>query len=231
MNTMKTTAFRTGWLLIVACLALCMPQTASAQDFLKKYKSVTVKNLPEFIEAWAEWSAPLAEQAKADLNNTLTRKVWADLTKESKYLREYNAEGRYTVLPLDVTVRFHTQELGKRRPNDSGFNDDVTAKCPLVPYVETDKPILYLNTDIAKRLDDFIRKGEGREREEMVKAYFNAIRDTGGYHYCTLPYIGSFDTFNDSNTVVYLRKGWGEGSWINYEQTWKQGKTLGEYIR
>lgn len=228
---MKTSRLRLGWLLIAACLALCSAQTAAAQDFLKKYKSINEKNLPEFIEAWAQWSAPLAEEAKADLNNTLTCKVWADLLKESKYLREYNAGGRYTVLPIDISSRFHSQPLGKRRPSDSGFDADVTATCHLTPYVETDKPILYLNADIAKRLDDFIRKGEGSEREDMVKVYFNAIRDTGGYHYCTLPYIGSFDTFNDSNTVVYLRKGWGEGSWINYEQTWKQGKVLGEYIR
>lgn len=222
---------RFGWLLIAACLVLLSPQTAAAQDFLKKYKTITEKNLPEFIEAWAQWSAPLAEKAKTDLDNSLTRKVWADLQKDSKYLREYNAGGRYTVLPLDVTVRFHAQELGKRRPNDSGFDDDVTAQSNLVPYVETDKPILYLNTEIAKRLDEFIKKGEGFTRENTVNAYFYCVRDTGGYHYCALPYIGAFDVFGDANTVVYLRKGWGEGSWINYEQTWKKGKTLGEYIR
>lgn len=232
MNTMNTsTLHRFGWLLIVACLALCMPQTASAQNFLKKYKHLNETNLPAFIEAWAEWSAPLAEKAKADLDNTLTQKVWTDLTSDSKYLREYNAGGRYTVLPLDLTVRLHSQEIGKRRPSDSNFDGDVVERHDIVPYVETPKPILYLNTEIAKRLDEFIGKGEGREREEIVKTYFNAIRDTGGYHYCTLPYIGAFDVFSGGNTVVYLRKGWGEGSWINYEQTWKQGKTLGEYIR
>lgn len=222
--------FRLAWLLIVACLALCTPQKASAQDFLKKYKSITEKNLPEFIEAWAEWSAPLAEKAKADLDNTLTQKVWADLTKDSKYLRSYNAEGRYTVLPLDLTVRLHSQEIGKRRPGDANINQDVTVERSIVPYVETDKPILYLNTEIAKRLDDFIKKGEGSTREALIKTYFYYVADTGGHHYCALPYIGAYDIFPEC-TVVYCRKGWGEGSWINYEQTWKQGKTLGEYIR
>lgn len=222
--------FRLAWLLIVACLALCTPQKASAQDFLKKYKSITEKNLPEFIEAWAQWSAPLAEKAKADLDNTLTQKVWADLMKDSKYLRSYNAEGHYIVLPLDLTVRLHSQEIGKRRPDDSNFKDDVVEHHDIVPYVDTPKPILYLTAEIAKRLDEFIGKGESSSREQVVKTYFNCVRDTGGHHYCALPYIGAYDIFPEC-TVVYCRKGWGEGSWINYEQTWKQGKTLGEYIR
>lgn len=223
--------FRLAWLLIVACLALCVPQTASAQSFLKKYKHLNETNLPAFIEAWAEWSAPLAEKAKADLDNALTRKVWADLTKDSKYLREYNDGGRYTVLPLDLTVRLHSQEIGKRRPGDSNFDDDVVERHEIVPYVDTPKPILYLTTEIAKRLDEFIEKGEGNTREQTVKPYFYCVRDTGGHHYCTLPFIGAYDVFNDNSTIVYCRQGWGEGQWIGYEQTWAGVKDYGSFMR
>ena len=218
---------------------LAFSQGASAQPFLRKYNKITEKNLPKFITSWESWSDSLACEAKGEDLNALTKQVNKDISEEmKKYLENVYGGSRYFVLQTDISVRVHSGARAKRKPHDKDFNDDVVESYSIIPLVETDKPILYLNNEIADKIVSFINGKDRWERIEKLNGYFKVLPDEGGYHICSLPYISTFDVFTNC-IVVSCREDWGSGSSIIYykeitgneELFYRKGRTIESYMR
>lgn len=235
------TAFNSKMWRIASAVAifLVFSQGASAQTFMKKYNKITEKNLPKFITSWESWSDSLACEAKVEDLNALTSQVNKDISEEMKrYLENTYGNSRYYVLQTDISVRVHSGARSRRKPSDKDFNDDIVERYSIVPIVETDKPILYLNNEIADKIVAFINGKDRWERIEILNGYFKVLPDEGGYHICSLPYISTFDIFTNC-IVVSCRKDWGSGSSIVYykeitgneELFYKKGKTLESFMR
>ena len=218
---------------------LAFSQGASAQTFLKKYNRITEKNLPKFITSWESWSDSLAREAKDESLNALTRQVNKDISEEmKKYLENVYGDSRYFVLQTDISVRVHSGTRSRRKPRGKDFDNDIVERYSIVPFVDTDKPILYLNDEIADKIVAFINAKDRWERIEKLNGYFKVLPDEGGYHICSLPYISTFDVFTNC-IVVSCREDWGSGSSIVYykeitgneELFYRKGKTIESFMR
>ncbi len=207
-------------------------QRAMAQDFLGIFEKITDKNFDDFMANWIAWSANEAALAKNEAMNELTNQVVADLSEGSFYIKNYNENSKYTVFQCDLPVTKHSGELGNRKPQTDKFKEDEVESTSIRPFAETGKPILYLNNEIAVLLSKYIQSDRSGKRTEKLKEYFNVVPDSGGYHFCSVPYVAGFDVFADC-VVVDCRVGWGNGSSIKYipQTKYNKAETISEWMR
>lgn len=217
---------------LVAVAMLMLGSTAQAQDFLSQYDKITDKNFDEFVSMWISWSKVESVAASREKMNDLTNQVVTDLSKGSDYVSRYNENSAYTVLQYELSVNKHSGNLGKRKPQTDEYNADEVESITIRPYAETGKPILYLNNEIAMMLMDYLQKDKDGKRREKLEAMFHIVPDSGGYHFCSVPYVAHFDVFADC-VVVDARVGWGTGSWYKYVTTtaYKQSGVVAEWMR
>lgn len=216
-------------MLIALFCMLCPLSSAMAQDFLSGYKKLSEKNIEAFMQAWAKWSETLAEDAKGDPMNGFFQMAFTD-HENTTYIKEYNEGCQYTVLSTKLSLKSHNEELNGRKPSSYAYEKDITGERDIVPYVETGKPVLYLNNEIAILLKTYLDNDKDGSRKAYLSQYMKVMPDTGGYHLCSLPYIASFDLFKDC-IAVHCRQGWGGGIWVKYKVKITKKEVISEYIR